>query len=242
MQRMELVPAMRALLVVQAFCMGAGIWLRQRRLSPEPPEQEQKGPLADRLAGIVRDVARTPGALRILAFWILANIAGNFWRVYFSLFAVQKMGWSEASLGGYSQLGAAAFVAVSLYWLPRLRPEHRDRDLFWVNLFSMLPPLLLLAGPGLAVALSLNISGGVLAALNAALTAAVLSSLLPQNELALSFSLGFALMQLLCAASFPAVGAWFRDDMGGFAVCCLILNAAQAALAYSLFRSRLKPA
>jgi hypothetical protein len=84
--------------------------------------------------------------------------------------------------------------------------------------------------------LGINLIGGLGAALNAALTAAVMISILPQNNLALAFSLCVALMQLVLGASFPAVGALFRDNMFAFAWTIVILNLVQLALVFSLWR------
>lgn len=238
LKHFDIVSTMRSLLLFQAAVMGLGIYVRWRYVDDDHLVKAKKKALADRLAAIVKHAAQSPGSARILAFWILANIAGNYWRVYFSIYAVKKLEWSEASLGYYSQLGAFFFVASSLFWLPRLKAVHERRNLFIINALSLLPPLILFLGPGTPQAWLLTLCGGLFAAVNAALTGAVMASILPQDELALAFSLVIALMQLLLGLSFPAAGALFRDHMEAFAVSAVTLNFGQAALAFSLWRTK----
>jgi MFS family permease len=239
LNRYDFVLTMRILFGIETLSIATGILLRRRRLPDEASEaMPEASQLAERLVGIAKSVAAAPGSLVIIAFWTLSNIAGNLWAVYFSLYAVDKLAWPAADLGYYSQISSAAFVLASLYWIPRFRAQaaRQKLNLFLVNLGGLLPALLLFAGPGWRNVVALNISTGLIAALNGALTGAMLASVLPESELALAFSLCFALMQLLLGAAFPMAGALFKDNMGSFAWSALALNLGQAALAFSLWR------
>lgn len=235
--RYDFILTMRALLAFQAMSMTFGIYLRSKHLvADHDNNRADSPPLRQRLAGIFSAIRQAPGSGTIFMIWLLANMGGNFWRVYFSLYAVDKLGCPEAHLGYYTQLGATCFIGASLLWLPRFSSQTQKKSFFWINVASLSAPALLFAGRGIFPMATASIAGGVFAAIQGAILASLLASVLPENEMALAYALCIATLQIILGASFPLAGVLFQRHLMAFAVSALSLNALQAVLAYGLWK------
>jgi hypothetical protein len=233
--RYDFVGTMRVLFGLQSLSMLCGVLLRWRLEDDHENSQGAGQPWLERVRTVLNSIQNSPQSALILGVWIFSSIAGNLWRVYFSLYAVEQLGCAEASLGYYSQAGSVVFVAASLYWLPRFSSQHQKKGFFMVTLASLFLALLLFSGRGLLPMAAVSLLGGAVAAIQAPMMSSLLVGILPETELAMAFAICQGSLQVLIGASFPLAGALFQGHLIVFAFSNLIFCGMDAALAYALW-------
>jgi len=235
-ERWGLVPVMRVLFLVAAVLVGTGILIRRARMA-ESDAMSQGASVAELLREgreVARRLALAPGFALVAGCHLLANTIIGLNKAYYALFATGQCGVSEAWIGSIAAAGAAAYVAASLVWVPRLR-HGREQALFFGVCVAAVAPVAALGWARSAwLLMALGVAAGLVGAVQSALLSAQVAGLLPKGREGLAQSLLSSLMQAAVAAGLLLGGLLFQARLDAYPWAMSGLAALEAWLAWRL--------
>ncbi len=240
LKRFEFMDAMRVLWVLQALSIALGIFLRWRRLPLDVPKRSTDFSISDSLREVrlaLQGVWSSTHAGLILALFVFANLSGNLWRVYFSVYAVQSAGLKEEHLGSLAQIGSLAFVVATLGLLPRLGSRGQLRAFLLVILTGFIPPMMIWLWHDVMGFAVMSLVGGAGGAVHGAVMGALMAAIFPHNRLALAFAAVNAALQVILALAFPIFGGLYELNFEYFPQSIVLFQVLQAILAWRLIRA-----
>jgi MFS family permease len=242
-ERWGLVPVMRVLFLVAAALVGTGILIRRAKMAES--DAMSRGASVGDLLREGRQVARNlwlaPGFALVAGCHFLANAIIGLNKAYYALFVTQQCGLPAGWIGSIAAAGAAAYVAASLVWVPRLRHGREQALFFGVCLAAVFPAAALGWARSGWLLMALGVAGGLVGAVQAALLSAQVAGLLPRGREGLAQSLLSSLMQAAVAAGLLLGGLLFEARLDAFPWAMAGLAALEAGLAWRLL-ARSRPA
>lgn len=217
---------LRALFLLQAACMAAGIAWRARRLVDLDPSHTSS---PHGLFTTFRQILSKPGFLPSWGALAAQGLATHLSNAFLAVFLTHRLHLSDAFPGWVAQATTAGLVLGTLGLQPRLREAHAPAIAAIAVVLAALATAGYCLDPGPLGVLAIAGTGGLCGALSNAATSALLTTNLPRNARDHGFALSYVGVHLAGAAAMPLAGSFLESDLGRYPLLAMAVLLAWAA-------------
>jgi Na+/melibiose symporter-like transporter len=223
-------PTLRVLFLIQACCMGIGIYWRATRLVDLHPSATSSD---IGMLGTFRRILLTPGFLPAWAALATQGVFSNLSNAFLAIYLSKHLRLSDTLPAWIAEVSTIGFAIGTLAIQPRLSESQVPRFAAMALGVHALVTAAFFLHPNQTAVLVIALVGGLCSALYGAATSSILTTSLPANARDHGFALSYVGVHLAGALCMPLAGkildvhlAWFP----GLVIGSLLLWAASIGL------------
>jgi len=223
-------PTLRILFLVQAFCMGMGIFWRARRLVDLHPSATSSD---SGMLRTFRQILSTPGFLPAWVALATQGVFSNLSNAFLAIYLSKQMHLSDKLPGWIAEISTIGFAVGTLAIQPRLKESKVPRYAALALGLHAIAFATFFLHPNQTGVLAIALAGGLFSALYGAATSSILTTSLPANARDHGFALSYVGVHLTGALCMPLAGRLLDGNLALFpslVIASLLVWAASIAL------------